>query len=130
MSENQSVIQRMKSLFARGTKIKKGAKLFDSHGDNCWGNSISWRMSRDDDLVREVGKTQRFHGWKSPRPETGDYIQVPMKSGKNFLFEITEHEHCRDPPDMFFCTGNCCSEASSKNLHILQGISGYFGNGC
>ena len=100
-----SLIQQIKSIFVRDKKIRGNGILYTSHGDNCWGNAISFRISKDDKLCDELGKTQRFHGWKNRRPITGDYIQVPMKSGMHFLFEITEHEHCRDPIDMFFCTG-------------------------
>ena len=75
--------------------------LYDCKGDNCWGNAISY----DDKLVNELGAIQKFTGWKQRIPKLGDYIQVPMKSGKHFLFEVIEVRPTRDPPDMFFCSG-------------------------
>lgn len=75
--------------------------LYTAKGDDCWGNAISW----DNPLVNEVGKIQNFHGWKQRRPEVNDFIEIPMKSGKNFLFKVVECEHCKDPNDMFFAKG-------------------------
>lgn len=114
-------IHNIKSLFIRGSKVKPGAALFTC-GNNTWGNSISWGLSSDDILADEIGESQRFHGWKNIKPSIGDYIQVPMTSGNNCLFKITQHEHLRDPPDMFFCTGIFIGY-SEDNHTIIQQIS-------
>lgn len=62
----------------------------DEHGE--WGDHIKWWD----------GGTKKMWGHTCPRPETGDLILVQMESGGLAIYEVTSHEHCRDPRDMFF----------------------------
>lgn len=56
-----------------------------------WGDRIEWTKTGE-----------RVSGWKSNRPRKGDFLIVPMKSGKEAVYVFEEIEYCHDPTDMFF----------------------------
>lgn len=56
-----------------------------------WGDDFMW-----------VHEWTRLGGWKTPLPNKGDRIEIPMTSGKTGLYKIKKIDYCGDPPDMFF----------------------------
>lgn len=64
-----------------------------------WGNSIAWWRMPDGD-GRGV-----LHGHLRPRrPQPGDRIICPMRSGRDAIFEVQPegNNYPMDPPDQFF----------------------------
>lgn len=82
------MLEKIKSLFCR-KKVRK-PKLFQMGGG--WGDAINWMDT----------KSRRVVGWKTPKPQKGDFLKSPMKSGKVGIFKFGAIEHCGDPHDMFF----------------------------
>jgi len=75
-------------------KTGKG-KIYEMGGG--WGNAINWTSDYSTPWGSVVG-------WKSRKPKVGDYIFLPMKSGRVLVTVFTEVRYCNDPNDMFFGT--------------------------
>jgi hypothetical protein len=74
---------------------KKG-KIFEIGGG--WGNSIQWSS------FGTGAQGTKVHGWKSRRPEVGDWLVSDMQSGEKGVFRFMEMDYKTDPRDMFFAT--------------------------
>ncbi|MFI7191446.1 hypothetical protein ACIBQ0_17065 [Nocardia nova] len=63
-----------------------------------WGDNIEWFR-----MPNESGQG-RIHGHMRQRPQPGDHIVCPMKSGKDGIFEVMAdgNNYPYDPPDQFF----------------------------
>jgi hypothetical protein len=67
-------------------------------GEGGWGNDIvvdQWPKKDNSELAS-------VYGWLNPKPQEGDKLHVPMKSGKTLLCEFVKVRPCGDPADMFF----------------------------
>lgn len=94
------MLQLLKEVFRKKPKMvvaRKDAKEYRIGGS--WGDAINWFEREQFD-----GKHLFFRimGWKTPKPQVGDYLTDKMKSGKVGRFVFQTIEPCEDPPDMFF----------------------------
>jgi hypothetical protein len=86
---------RKKPNYPQDFRDMKG-KIFEIGGG--WGNSIQWSS-----FGKETQGT-RVHGWKTPRPNVGDWLVSDMRSGGKGVFRFMEMDYKNDPRDMFFAT--------------------------
>jgi hypothetical protein len=75
--------------------LREGYRTFSLHGDNLWGDSITWSDGAPD------GNEGRVHGWVPVRPQVGDRVAVEMKSGRTGVWVFAAVELCSNPSDMF-----------------------------
>lgn len=57
-----------------------------------WGDAI-WFVDN--------AKMNRAYGWKSKRPDDGDFLLVKMESGQTGIFRFQNVDWKTDPADMF-----------------------------
>ncbi|AMS03537.1 hypothetical protein SEA_GUACAMOLE_46 [Gordonia phage Guacamole] len=70
-----------------------------------WGNTIDW-STPPGEVRRGVRRRKvvvgRLVGWLPSKPDVGDRVVTPMKSGRNAIFEVTAVEHAPSVWDMFW----------------------------
>lgn len=76
-----------------------GPRTFRMGDHGSWGNTIAWWTLPDSN------GHGRVHGWLQRRPQPGDRIISPMRSGRNGIFVVAAegNNYPYDPPDQFFC---------------------------
>lgn len=100
---------------------REGARRFTVGGG--WGNAIHIEW---DDMKQEVFS---LHGHKTPKPQVGDILMVPMQSGKRVVAIFIEIRPCDDPPDMFFgkAFAKCYEEEATFPIPSEQSCDSFGG---
>ncbi len=76
-----------------------------------WGDHVGFFPEYEDGK-----REQRVTGHKMRRPKVGDFLRVPMQSGRVLTFKFIEVRLMRDPRDQFFGTVGQVAVSPAKPL--------------